>query len=345
MSASDPDDSIVRLADGTAVSIADHTEVYVDPERDLHGPCVARAPNGDMLLCHQDSLAHHGGDGFAHQWRSCDNGFTWEDEGPIADWRAENLDALFGEYGATPNGRMVLLVQRRHPASGNEGITSGVAYISDDDGATWERRAEIDSSHEHAAMMAREVIWSGTSLLTGMYSRLGNALYSSDDEGESWQRRSVIFPTTHPDFGALPEAGPPYYPNAVFLPDGRLFSITYITPPVNHCYVATSADEGYTWEPVISRPDLRVWAPRLGRLEDLLVLTGRDIIAHATVALFSQDAGATWSQPLIVDRPPFEGSYAYTDSLQIAPDQMWVYTSSPRAPGRGDIVGVLLQRE
>jgi len=335
---------MVGLADGTAVSIAARTDVNIDPERDLHGPCVTRAPSGDLLLCHQDSLAHHGGDGYVHQWRSRDNGFTWTDEGPAADWRGQDLDALFGEYGVLPSGRMVMLVQRRRPASGNEGIISGVVYISDDDGGTWECRAEIDCSHQHAAMMAREVIWSGTSLLTGMYSRLGHALYASED-GESWQRRSVIFPPSHPDFRALPEAGPPYYPNAVFLDDGRLFAVTYITPPVNHCFATTSSDEGLTWEPIAARPDLPVWAPRLGRLGDLLVLTGRDIEAHATVALFSSDGGTTWSAPLIVDRPPFEGSYAYTDSLQIAPGQLWVYTSSPRAEGRGDIVGVLLQRE
>ena len=224
-------DADVSLSDGTSVSIVERTEVNVNPERDLHGPSVGRAPNGDILLCHQDSLVHQGGDGFLHQWRSSDDGFTWLDEGPAADWRAENLDALFGEYGTTAGGRMVLLVQRRHPRGGNGEIIGAVSYVSDDDGLTWQLRGEIAPGQEHAAMMAREIVCHEAVLLTGMYSRLGNALYISDDDGESWQQRSVIFPVSHPDFGTLADAGPPYYPNAIFLPSGDLFAVTYITPP------------------------------------------------------------------------------------------------------------------
>ena len=334
----------VALADGSSVGIAERIEVYVNPERDLHGPCVGRAANGDLLLCHQDSLVHQGGDGYVHQWRSRDDGFTWRDEGPAADWRGEGLDALSGEYGTTASGRMVLLVQRRHPRGGNGQIIGSVCYVSDDDGRTWQLRGEIAPEQAHAAMMAREIVRHDSVLLTGMYSRFGHALYASQDEGDSWQRRSVIFPASHPDFVALADAGPPYYPNALFLPGGDLFAVTYITPPVNHCFTTTSADQGRTWGPIAARPDLPVWAPRLGRLDDLLVLTGRDIERHSTVALFSVDSGASWSDPLTVDHPAFEGSYAYTDSLQIAEDRMWVYTSSPRSEGRGDIVGVLLER-
>ena len=87
-----------------------------------------------------------------------------------------------------------------------------------------------------------------------------------------------------------------------------------------------------------------MWAPRLGWFGEVLVLTGRDIQEHATVAMFSVDGGVTWGDKLIVDRPPYEGSYAYTDSLQIAADQMWVFTSSPCSEGKGDIVGVLLEK-
>jgi hypothetical protein len=69
------------------VEIVGRVEVYLNPGRDLHGPCVVRTGNGDLLLCHQGSEEHGRQDGFAHQWRSEDNGFTWQDEGPVADWR------------------------------------------------------------------------------------------------------------------------------------------------------------------------------------------------------------------------------------------------------------------
>lgn len=87
------------------VEIVDRVEVYVNPGRDLHGPCVVRAGNGDLLLCHQDSEEHGGQDGFAHQWRSEDNGFTWQDEGPVADWRDRGGARVYREgWSCFPDG-------------------------------------------------------------------------------------------------------------------------------------------------------------------------------------------------------------------------------------------------
>ena len=114
------------------VKVVNRLDVYVNSERDLHGPCVVRAANGDLLLCHQDSEEHGGRDGFAHQWRSSDNGFTWQDEGPVADWRSRGFDSLFGEYGLAPRGRLVLVVQRREVLGGDAGIVSSWIQMSDD---------------------------------------------------------------------------------------------------------------------------------------------------------------------------------------------------------------------
>ena len=43
------DGAAVSLSDGSSVRIVERTEVYVKPERDLHGPAVGRAPNGEMI--------------------------------------------------------------------------------------------------------------------------------------------------------------------------------------------------------------------------------------------------------------------------------------------------------
>ncbi len=99
--------------EGAVDRIVERIIVNADPKRDPHGPCVVRAANSDILLSHQDSDQHEGGDGFAHQWRSTDNGFTWMDEGPAADWRSRNIDSLFGSYGVAPDGALVMMVQRR----------------------------------------------------------------------------------------------------------------------------------------------------------------------------------------------------------------------------------------
>ena len=87
------------------------------------------------------------------------------------------------------------------------------------------------------------------------------------------------------------------------------------------------------------------------------MITGRDISRRATVASFSTDSGRTWSERLVLDRPGFYGSYAYSDSIEMEPGKYWVFLSSPQGgnpivageksmgqhKGKGDIIGVLLE--
>lgn len=339
------DDTFVMLPNGMTVAVEKRITVALNPKRDFHGPCVVKAPNGDLLLSHKDSEVHVGGDSFVRQWRSTDDGFTWIDEGIVADWRSECLDALFGEYGVAPDGRMAMVVQRVRPLVGDEGCTSSVWYVSVDNGASWEFQGLVDPSNEYAVMSARSLTtWDGK-IYFGTWSRLGNALYSSEDNMRTWKRRSVIFPATHPGFDELSNAGPPFYPHVMFLPGGRLMAMTYCTPPTNHCYVRFSDDCGCTWGPIIERLDLPIWAPRMNRMgDDLWIVTGRDVEEHVTAAFFSVDRGESWGNKLVVDRPLFfPGSQGYSSSISIGPDRFWVFTSSVQHEGKGGIVGVLLK--
>ena len=334
----------VRLPNSTVVRIAKRIEVNVDPERDLHGPCVIRTGSDDLLLCHQDSNKHRGGDGFVRQWRSTDNGYTWQNEGPVSDWRGDGIDSLFGEYGLAPDGQLVMIVQRRRTLTGDRGIIASWVQTSKDDGRTWQKIGPMDASDEYAVMFGRNLITHDGNMYAGAWSRLGNALYVSQNGGRSWNKRSVIFPIEFPDFAKLPDAGPPFYPHVVFCPDGSLLAMTYHTPPRNHCYSRRSRDHGKTWETIVKDMDLNLWAPRMNRLnEDTLIATGRDIGERATVAWFSTNSGQSWGNRLILDRPMHRGSYAYSDSISAGDGRFWVFTSSPRTPGKGDIVGVLLE--
>ena len=126
--------SPVRLKSVTEVRVVKKVHVNVNPERDLHGPCVVRAGNNDLLLCHRDSLEHIGGDSFVRQWRSTDNGFTWQDEGPVADWRNRQIDSSLGEYGKTPDGKLIMFVQCRKLRSGEQGVIASWLQTSDDHG-------------------------------------------------------------------------------------------------------------------------------------------------------------------------------------------------------------------
>jgi hypothetical protein len=340
----EPEQDAVILPNGLKVRVGKRVNVYVNPNRDLHGPCVVRAGNGDLLLCHQDSNQHRGDDGFTHQWRSRDNGLTWKDEGPVADWRSRGLDSLFGEYGLAPNGRLVMIVQRRKPLSRNLGILAAWLQVSDDHGKTWREIGPVDDSHEYAAMSARNVLTRDGTMYTAVWSRLGNALYVSSDHGMSWKKRSVIFPTDYADFAELDNAGPPFYPHVVFCPDGSLLAMTYHTPPRHHCYSRRSTDNGKTWGPIKKEFQLKLWAPRMKWFAaQTLIVTGRDIGEKATVAWFSTNNGKTWGNKLIVDKRRFPGSYAYTDSISAGDGKFWVFTSSPQSKGKGDIIGVLLE--
>ena len=121
---------------------------------------------------------------------------------------------------------------------------------------------------------------------------------------------------------------------------GKRTPLCYHTGP-HHCYACRSLDDGHTWSPIEPLPGLPVWAPRLRTVDGtVMIITGRDIEEKATVAWLSTDSGRTWHDRTILDRPRFEGSYAYTDSL-VAEDGVWVFTSSPQSAGRGDIIGLL----
>jgi len=336
--------SAATSASGATPRVVQRVRVNVNPQRDLHGPCVVRAGNGDLLLCHRDSLEHIGGDSFVRQLRSTDNGFTWQDEGPVADWRSRQIDSSLGEYGKTPDGKLVMFVQRRKPRSGDQDVVASWLQTSDDHGKTWKERGPVDASNEYAFMYGRNVLTREGVMYVGTWSRQGNALYVSTDNSASWSRRSVVFPTTHPDFKSLADAGGPFYPHVVFCPDGSLLAMTFNPPPQNHCYSRRSTDNGRTWGPIKAETDLPLWAPRMKRYDArTLIATGRDVPLKASVAWFSTDNGQTWGHKLILDKRNFFGSYGYTDSIDAGDGKFWVFTSSPQTKGTGDIIGLLLE--
>jgi len=91
-------------------------------------------------VSHQGSLRHGGGDCFVHQWRSKDEGLTWQDEGAAVDLRQDGLDARAGEYGITPDGRLVMIVQMVDPKGygGSTDILNNAWYVSSNSGKSWE---------------------------------------------------------------------------------------------------------------------------------------------------------------------------------------------------------------
>lgn len=338
-----------------AIIVTKRVDIALNPNRNFHSISACRAPNGDFLVSHQDSLGHLGGNCFVHQWRSTDAGLTWQDEGPAVDLRQEGLDARAGEYGVTPDGRMVMVVQRVNPKmiGKDNAIINNTWYMSSDSGKTWQYKGVVDPTDEKAVLAPRSVFSYERTMYFGAYSRKdGMALYVSEDNGNSWQRRSVIFPQNYPDFapGMSDKNFGPFYPHVMFLGSGKLLAMCYVKGykhEINQCYTRVSKDQGGTWGIIRKHPDLPVWAPRMNKIgEDLLVVTGRSLEDNAVVAFFSIDNGKSWGNKLIIEYPKDVGNCAYTQSIPVGSDKLWIYTStSANVVNMPDVAGILLEKK
>ena len=348
---------------GYTIAVTRRVDVALNPNRNFHSVSACRAPNGDFLVSHQDSLGHLGGDCFVHQWRSKDEGLTWQDEGAAADIRQDGLDARAGEYGVTPDGRMVMVVQRVNLKMGNKSnneIVNNTWYVSLDSGTTWKYKGVVDPTDEKAVLAPRSVFSYEGTMYFGAYSRkdwmapyVGEGyLYVSEDNGDSWQRRSVIFPHDYPDIASSDNSGP-CYPHVMFLENRDLLAMCFVL--LDHltarrtcqCYTRMSKDQGRTWGNIRKHPDLPVWAPRMNKIgEDLLVVTGRSLAHNAVVAFFSTDNGKSWGSKLIIERPKDVGNCAYTQSIPVGDDKLWVYAStSANVVNMPDVAGILLEKK
>ena len=77
-----------------------------------------------------------------------------------------------------------------------------------------------------------------------------------------------------------------------------------------------------------------------------MVVTGRSLEDNAVVALFSISNGKSWGNKLIIERPKDVGNCAYTQSIPVGSDKLWVYTStSANVVSMPDVVGILLEKK
>lgn len=346
--------SVQRVVCGKyTITVTRRVDVSLNPDRNFHSVSACRAPNGDFLVNHQDSLRHLGGDCVVHQWRSTDEGLTWQDEGAAVDITNEGLDARAGEYGLTPDGRLVMIVQRVDPKGkgGNSSILNNTWYMSSDSGKNWEYRGIVDPSYERAILAPRSVFSHEGTMYFGAYSsKDGMALYVSEDNGNSWQRRSVMFPQDYPDFapGLTDINFGPFYPHVMFLPNGELLAMCFVKGhkhEINLCYTRKSKDLGKTWGDIHKHPDLPIWAPRMNIIgDDLLIVTGRSLDDNAVIGLFSTDNGKNWGGKIIIEQPKDVKNCGYTQAITVGDNKLWVYTStSADVVDMPDVAGVLLE--
>jgi hypothetical protein len=344
---------IPPATDWTAVyEMSAKMDVAVNPERLFHGPAAVLAPNGDWLVCYQDSLDHSGRDGVISQVRSRDEGKTWVNDGIVYDGRGENWFGRNPAYGVTADGVIVLVVQRWRPLPPgdravtfrNEGIDGSVWLVSRDEGKTYHQRGLVDpeiplrhqGSSSPLIRVGKTLMMSAVSL---NFPPRGITLYESSDAAR-WDFAGWIFRVDQLPVAAVS------YPSIVQRHDGSLLAncVTF-----SRNFQSISKDDGKTWSIAREVQDLRIRNnPDLDYAGAVLVAHGRGEDGNSVVLYFSPDDGLTWGSMIVLDRHGFRGWGGYSASLRTRAGDLFLVFSTDAGPrtardgGRPDIRGLLL---
>jgi len=341
------------MSEWTAVyELSAKMDVAINPDRLLHGPAAAVAPNGDWLVSFQDSADHSGRDGVVSQVRSRDRGRTWSAPAVVYDGRNNGDFGRNPAYGVTQDGRVVLVVQRwRAPAAGvkptlqNEGIVGSVYLVSDDNGLTYLHKGLVDPEAplRHQGSSSAIIRVGATLYMTALAvnaSPPGITLYRTDDPGKGWRFAGYVLRTSDLPVDWIS------YPSIVQRKDGSL-----LVNCVNFCrnFQTVSQDGGQTWSAPREVMDLRIRNnPDLDYAGGVLVAHGRGEEGNSVWLYFSPDEGLTWGSHIVLDRHGFRGWGGYSASLRTPDGGLFVVFSTDAGPrtghkgGKPDIRGVLL---
>ena len=328
------------------------SDVSINPKRLFHGPAALVAPNGDWLVCYQDSKTHAGQDSVISQVRSRNEGRTWKPEGIVFDQRSQKYYGRNPAYGVTSDGLIVLVVQRWRPPPSNvkfplkaQRIHGSVYLISEDNGKTYSNQGLVDPEVPLRHQGTTDVILhhQNTLMMTAMSVNeppTGITLYTTQDPRKGWQFAGWIF---RADQLPVKEV---YYGSMVRRGDGSLLAqCVYFT----RNFQSVSDDNGKTWSTPRELKDLRIRNnPDLDYAGDVLVVHGRGAGHNSMVVYFSPDEGRTWGRRIVLDYHGFRGGGGYSASLRTKKGDLFIVFSTDAGPntaiidGFPDIRGVLL---
>lgn len=333
-------------------------DIVIDPSRLFHGPAAVVLHNGDWLVANQDSTDHSGRDGVISQARSVDNGKTWNRDGIVYDGRKDGYFGRNPAYGMTPDGLLVLVVQRWKPLAPGEkyiigkeeGIVGSVYLISRDNGKSYESHGMVDPQKplRHQGTTSNIYWYDGRlympAISIGVLPR-GAALYTTEDPRKGWRFDGWIF-----RFDQLPPSKLGYaYPTLIRRSDGSLLAQIVSGDRNARNFQSISRDMGKTWSPPRELKDLRLgWNTDLDYGAGVLVVHGRAQDANSYAVYFSPDEGESWGCPIVLDRYGFRGWGGYGASLRTPDGNLFVFFSTDAGPrtgkdgGKPDIRGVLL---
>lgn len=277
--------------------------------------------------------------------RSTDEGRTWASTALFPDpkrFKVSNERALLRTQEGVVIAAFMNLVERRAPKDWRWGepgvdwrefVLPTYTMRSADDGKTWEAPVKLSDPwcgcvHSMIQLAGGRIVLVGQEIIESW--RHATVMWVSDDLGRTWQRGSVL------DYGvgAHDHAGS-IEGSLLERKDGSVLLL--LRTESGYLWQATSRD-GLTWAG-LSQTGIRsvTCCPQLGRLED-----GRAVLlwnapprhapgngtSRAELSLaFSEDDGATWSDPVIV-AANYEGggrvSYPYLHERR--PGELWITT-------------------
>ena len=347
------------------------SDIAINPSRLFHGPAAVVAPNGDWLVCYQNSFDHGGTDGVISQMRSRDEGKTWRSDGIVFDERKAN-EPLFGRnpaYGVTSDGRVVLVVQRWRPLPpgvqevlGESVTIHGSVYLtSRDNGKKYSVKGLVDPEVplRHQGTTSA-IIRDGDTMLMAAVSinapPRGISLYRTEDPDKGWQFAGWIF--RHDDL-----------PNPLFVSYGSLSrrrdgSLVAQCVHYGRNFQRVSQDGGKSWSAVRELKQLRTYKnPDLDYAGKILVVHGVgapgfgesdpkaanwNSAAGLLVMYFSPNEGRDWGRPVILNRYGWRGGGGYSASLRTKDGGLFIVFSTDSGPntgkngGKPDIRGIRL---
>ena len=250
--------------------------IHRAPGTHLAFPCLRRAADGQILITYREASSHASPDGRILMRASSDEGETWTEPRCVFDAEGDVRDGCFETLR---DGRIVMAA---FVAQGDRPYTA-------EEAARWQ-------GNSHPAIAAK--MWH--------MGRGGQYVLWSDDRGETWSE-----PVIADDRGACTRDGPRQ------LRDGRVVMPVWCffrkgrpaQDQPTYSELLTSADRGESWEPlcVAGRlPDRRLGEPCFCELSDgrwvmQMRTTGWPENAGVIVQSASDDAGATWDEPRVLD--------------------------------------------
>jgi len=332
-------------------SVQDIRTISLQADR-YHGwPTMIRRDNGElMVVCSGGRDSHVCPFGRVELIRSSDNGETWSFARTIVDGPIDDRDAglvetsrgtllattftslafepnLQRQSAAAKNGESGMpdsqlarwqAAWRRLPNGTHASHLGCWMLRSEDGGTTWSPsyRVPVNSPHGPVNLSDGRLLYAGIALWT---AERAVGIWLSDDDGRTWAQQAQLPTREGDDSSAYHEL------HAVEAASGRWIVHIRNHNKANHreTLQTHSDDGGRTWTTPYS---IGVWGlpSHLLRLSDdrLLMTYGHRRQPLGNQARVSEDHGATWSDPVLLQGDATSGDLGYPSTVELSPGRL-----------------------